>query len=313
MTTPTGAGAGPEGLLLRLEASRIATVTRANKVAASVAGGGLLIGGGLMWWIHPIAGLFPLVLALLVAGFIRYRMTSAYAHEFSRSVINAILDQIQPGLDYHHDHGLNKDVFNQTRLFSKPDRYSSSNLFQGNVGATQIRFARVVAESESKSDEGRTYSDIFRGLLFQADFHKHFKGRTRVMPDVMERFGGRFGKRLQGLRPGMSEQLVHLEDPDFEASFKVVSTDQVEARYLLTPAMQQRLSHLERRWSSDIWLCFQQSHVVVAIKQTEPMFDVSTSTPATDRAQFERLKGEIELCCSIVDDLDLNTRIWTKE
>ena len=61
-----------------------------------------------------------------------------------------------------------------------------------------------------------------------ADFHKDFKGKTTILRD-----------RLFKLRFG--ESRVKMENPDFENTFDVYSTDQVEARYLITPFMMERL------------------------------------------------------------------------
>ena len=38
---------------------------------------------------------------------------------------------------------------------------------------------------------------------------------------------------------------MKLENPDFEKTFDVYSTDQIEARYLLSPSMMERLLALE--------------------------------------------------------------------
>jgi len=74
---------------------------------------------------------------------------------------------------------------------------------------------------------------IFSGLFFHSDFHKHFSGRTFVVPDRSEQLLGRWARKLQNL--SRNEPLIEMENTDFERAFAVHSTDPIEARYILTP------------------------------------------------------------------------------
>lgn len=78
-----------------------------------------------------------------------------------------------------------------------------------------------------------------KGMLLTVQFPRTFKGETLVLKDKLDRMKGI-------LENFTSSQLskVSLEDPQFEAWFTVYSTDQVEARYLLTTALMQRLIDL---------------------------------------------------------------------
>lgn len=44
------------------------------------------------------------------------------------------------------------------------------------------------------------------------------------------------------------QQNVKLEDPVFEREWEVYATDQIEARYILTPALMERMLEIKRRF-----------------------------------------------------------------
>lgn len=157
------------------------------------------------------------------------------------------------------------------------------------------------------------YRTIFRGLLLIADFHKHFNGRTFLFPDFAEKTFGGFGRALQKMGGRSGTDLVQMEDPEFEKAFAVHSTDQVEARYILSPAMMCRFLDLRNKFGDDVRVAFKQSSVWIAVPHRSSFLEPSTKVSATDSTQIEKMLFELSSFLDIVEELDLNTRIWTKE
>lgn len=93
--------------------------------------------------------------------------------------------------------------------------------------------------TDSKGRTSTTWVTVFKGQCLVVKFHKQFQGVTKVYRDA-----GAFNF-VKKLGQGKSER-VKLEDPVFEKAFEVYSTDQIEARYLLTPDFMERLIGLER-------------------------------------------------------------------
>jgi hypothetical protein len=156
------------------------------------------------------------------------------------------------------------------------------------------------------------YTTIFKGVFMVADFHKHFHGTTRVLPDTTESLFGSLGKMLQGFKPFSSEELVYLEDPDFEKQFVVYSTDQIEARYILSTSMARRILELRHRWDDDVRLSFVGSDVYVAISHGRDLFEPKLQRGTLSRDELTRMVSEVAVCFGLVDHLNLNTRIWSK-
>jgi hypothetical protein len=148
-----------------------------------------------------------------------------------------------------------------------------------------------------------------------ADFNKQFLGSTVVLPDNTEPLFGNFGRNLQKLGTQLSgndRELVHMEDPEFERLFAVYSNDQVEARYLLTPSLMRRLIEFRNRSGSPFRISFLAGNMILAMPlgtgrgwlEPPPL-----STPLCFKT-LEPCVEQLRLIFGIVEDLNLNTRIW---
>lgn len=242
-------------------------------------------------------------------GLKRYRML------FKVGVIEKLIKHIEPEMNYDPERGIPESVYKESGLFrADPDRYHSEDLIHGMIGDTKLMLSEVHAEERhtSRDADGTTstrWETIFKGLFVVADFHKEFRSAVSVVPDVAERHFGWFGKKLQKL----GRNLQKMESPEFEKMFVVRGVDAVETRYILTPAMQDRLVKLRQRVGGELRVVFRDSHVWLAIPNNENWFEGDVHRPAGDRNQMAKLMSELRCCFQIVEELDLNTRIWTKE
>ena len=129
---------------------------------------------------------------------------------------------------------------------------------------------------------------------------KDFQGHTTILRNSL------FKLSSSGSR-------VKLENPDFEKTFDVYSTDQIEARYLLSPSMMERLLALDREFNRNITISFRDSNILIAIPESRNHFEASIWKPMDDLSQLKNDFSMIHALVSIVEDLNLNTRIWSKK
>ncbi len=258
-----------------------------------------------------------------VVGTILYQvragsLASRFKKQYKLSVIPRLLQSIDSQLEYSPDRGLSADSFVGSELYTKrPDRYRSEDLIHGKYGATYLQLAEIHAEerqttTDSKGHTKTRYVTIFRGLLLLADFHKHFSGRTFVLPDTAEKLFGRFGRHFQKFGGRRETDLVHLEDPEFERLFATYSTDEVECRYILSTSMMRRLLEMRERFGKDVRVGFKDSNIVLAVPHSHAFLEPSTSSPATDDTQVKSMLHQLRYFLDTVEELDLNTRIWSK-
>lgn len=278
----------------------------------------------LLWVVfsHTDINSLPLLCILFLCIFLPslfiWQIDQEYRRFFASILIPEFIKRfnLQKDVDLQYSilGGISQSQFQSCGLFSCPDEYTSNGLIEGKIGKTQFRCASIYAQ------EIRTYSKnrkqkiiIFSGLFFIADANKDFIGRTFVVPDNVESLLGNTGHSLQELfaphRFGRCE-LVSLEDPDFERSFATYSSDQIEARYLLTPMLMQQISAVQKRWNCPLYIAFIYGKMFLAIGTRQNWFNSPSVMTSVNAEVIQSAHQNILMMLHLVDELGLNTRIW---
>ncbi len=212
---------------------------------------------------------------------------------------------------------LNLAEYMASQLYPREvDRHKGEDLLHGRVGATEVRMSELHTEYKSTSTDSKgrrrtTWHTIFKGLFVSADFHKHFNGQTFVRSDFAEKGLGALGRMFQKPVFGGNE-LVQLEDPDFEREFKVTSTDQVEARYILSTSIMRRMLDLKAKFAAPVEFSFVNSRMYIAISVRRDLFEPTFGQPLIDKDYIFHYYDQVATCVAMVEDLGLNVRVWGK-
>lgn len=270
----------------------------------------------------PGAWNFPVViLALIIWAVYCDRHRKTFTHRFKALVIPEMIRFIHPGLFYLPDSYTGIDEFKGSGLFRSPDSYTGKDHVFGCMDRTNISFSIVDAQyrtEETHTDnDGNTRTEerwhiIFRGIFFSADFNKWFTGYTCVLPDRTKKiFGYTIGSFFQSMSRSRG-QLIKLEDPEFNGHFVVYGSDQVTARYILTPGLMKRLVDLRQKIGCRISLSFSGTRVYIAIPTRYDIFEPRFFRKINDPKVVFTYFYYLHLITGIVEDLNLNTRIWNK-
>lgn len=270
----------------------------------------------------------PLIAGALYSLIRFFRIQSAFRTNFKERVVRTIITRVYPDVHYEPQGSVTRQEFIASRLFLQSiDDFEGEDLIEGTIGRTRFRFSEVHArERQTRRDaRGRTRHEwvtVFRGTFLLADFNKNFHGATFVLPDRAQRLLGAFGQSLQALDSRRGE-LVKLEDPEFERLFVVYSTDQVEARYILSTSLMQRILDYYRKADRTLHFAFVSSCLFIALSSTanelEPpsIFLVANmrSNPSIRDSILSHIRSctqYLDLTTGVVRELDLNERIWGK-
>lgn len=227
--------------------------------------------------------------------------------ELQQSIGHVITEAMEGNWSYVADRHLRPGLVKRSGLVAKSRPIYGDNLIRGEHGDTKFSFSNINISSEGK--DGR--SDLFGGILVAIDFNKELKGRTLVFPDLAQNaLGSWLGKKVQSFGwAGLD--LVYLEDPVFEKAFAVYGSDQVEARYILTPNMMSNMTGLRDKYGDRLSFSFMQGTVFVAIEY-ERSFESDLKAPILPEGTFYHFYKSIDLVTDVIDHLQLNTRIWSK-
>jgi hypothetical protein len=239
-----------------------------------------------------------------------------YAAEFKNCVIREMVALIDPQLNYFPHRYIDETDYREAALFrNRIDRFQGDDLVEGVLGATRFRFSELVHKekhetTDSKGRRQTRWVTVFKGIFFIADFNKHFLGRTYVVPDARENFLG-IGKIFEKWSFGRGE-IVELENPEFEKLFTVYGTDQVEARYILTPSLMERLVNFRNKAETRVYIAFVHSKLFVALPVSRNLFEPKIFSSGVQSGYLRDYFRYLALVAGIVDDLNLNLRIWGK-
>jgi len=103
-----------------------------------------------------------------------------------------------------------------------------------------------------------------------------------------------------------------LEDPEFERLFAVYATDQMVARYVLSPSLMKRITEYRQSLKHPLWMSFIDGVLYVAIAPGRDLFEPKLLS-VVDGKQCMSIFDDIAVGLGIIEDLNLNTRIWSKQ
>jgi len=302
-----------------LEIQRKALAYLKTKGYIFIGAGILFAAAGFIFSDFLLFGLIPALVAF-VFGFIALnrgsRLFEQYRHEFKLKIIAGAMKSIDQSLEIDYQQGLSEGNFIHSQLFNtRPDRYSSEDQITGSAGKTRFAFSEVHAEyktvTQTKNGRRVEWHDIFKGIIFCADFNKHFKGITVIRPkDIGSSISNWFSENMPIFSSGSS--MVKLENPDFSKCFVTYSIDQIEARYILTPAMMERLCQLESKSKYTISVSFIDSYMYIAFPLDKNYFEPPQFKSLLNANNWQKDIDVIRFMYDIVAELDLNTRIWGK-
>lgn len=258
---------------------------------------------GWMAYVVPFVALF----AGLIVAAVKYLLPGLAAYgnyrtRFKHEVAAEVFKIVCPSAAYAPHDGIAKDVFDEPAMFSSRGDYSSDDLVRGRIEQTPFEAAEV-SSSYATGGKNSTNVVVFKGLFFHIDFNKRLQGVTIVDP-------ANASYSTTGDRSALTR--VSLEDAAFDAAFVVHTSDEVEARYILTPAMMARILTLSTQTGHPVHLAFKNHRAYIGVNYGRALFEPGIASTTSLQALHE-MAAQFALADAVVHELDLNTRIWTKD
>ena len=161
---------------------------------------------------------------------------------------------------------------------------------------------RLTHQEQDTNSQGETTTRTvvdFDGVLCDFKTAKSFDGHTIITRD----FG--FLNALQSTFSNLDR--VFLEDVVFEKKFAAFSTDQIEARYLLTVSFMERLLDIENRFPKGrLQAAFMNDRFVILIRSRRNLFEVKPVGQLYDlESDSKRIKDELGRFIEIAQHLGI--------
>lgn len=294
----------------------------------------VFVAAAVVWAVTRGDPRLPFGVALAIAAYVANQARRELKRNYKGIVVRRLVGALGRGLRYTPESSLSRSIFESLDLFSESgDTYESEDQVSGLKGEVPYALHEVRLSRKERGGSARNRIDlggaaalilgggnldatlagrrfIFSGLVVQLDFNKNFRGHTVVVPD---RDGRVLGGLLGEAETRRGKEIVRLENPDFEAMYATYSTDDQEARYLITPKLMELIIAAQALLGAELRLCFRLNRLFVAVPQKKDRFEVTLfGAPVSPENALGDFVDVVNLAERLVDTLDLETRIWTR-
>lgn len=205
--------------------------------------------------------------------------------------------------DYQYDKDgcIDLDAVKSFDILPSYSRKSSEDYIHGEVEGVRFEFCELKLERRGSKSE----TNVHRGGALLISMPFQFSGYTVVRTD--------YGKLGNLLAAPMAKDRVALENPDFEDRYEVYSSDQQYARYLLSPAMMERIMALDdlfraRAKGSGVTCEFRDDKALFMLSYFGDLLDTADiNASAYDLDKMPLLEQELAMITGIIRQLNLDS------
>lgn len=172
--------------------------------------------------------------------------------------------------------------------------------FHGTINCVPLAFQEIVLSDRVKNERNEVRKElVFWGLVIRIGIGKVLDAHTIVLPR---------NTALTFFRSAFSTfERVNLVSPKFEERFDVLSTDQVEARYVLDPAFMERvLEAVDLLGSKWLEISFRGSEIAFAVQRPRPIFEIGFLWQKLTPQSLQRAADELKAVTGLINALKLN-------
>ena len=261
-----------------------------------------------------MAVLYFAYIVILVAGIknidtMKKRKLEELKRLYKETFMNGVLEEFFENVDYRWETGISQQQFFNTGIFQqyREITYRSEDYLSGVYKGVPFKQADVKIKSTEKDK-----SNFFFGRLFEFDYSFKQVQSVRIVPKAEVVVSNRFEINRQNI--------VQMENMEFNKIFTVASVSAEEAFYALTPQVMERLMTIYNRYRRSehndgnrsgatgqyraIAFHFKQDKLYVAIDHMDS-FDSNFLKEVDYPTEKEKIRKHIQVIIDIIEMLKL--------
>ncbi|GBF76899.1 hypothetical protein PA598K_05412 [Paenibacillus sp. 598K] len=266
---------------------------------------------------------------LLLLGVLAYtwlfwsNSKESYTLQFKQTVVVGLAEALlhktgaykKVDFEYTPDGHVDFDLIQRSRLLPKDAVIArGEDLFKGRIQDAAIQFSELTLVSYIDDGETGTKSKVrhFKGIGFIASVEPSFEGVTILQShNAASRSKlARGFRKLSYLLPSVSlgvNQELAMEDPTFNETFVTRTSNEAEARALLTPGRMSELVRFRDKHNGRVDISFFDTHVCLLLGSSKNYFEAPLHREA-DSEHLHQLYEDICFFFSIASELGLDRR-----
>lgn len=257
------------------------------------------------------------LLGLSLRGVQEFRRN--YSHQLVGGIVKALFQNIEPPEDepdykyyarFRPERKISGLSIRRSQLVGDFTHLNGEDYTEGKIGLTTFEFSEIdlKREEEYKDKDGKKRKKVvkvFKGIAFIADFHKDFLGQTFL---VRKKWLGKDKWRLR--TKGVFT--IDLEDSDFNDAFQAMTTNDIEARYILSSNLMRKILEFNNRAKGTVKISFVDSKMYLFTETNKNHFE-GKFFENNDEKTLNQIYTDFMLYFDIVEEFRLNRRIWSKD
>ena len=238
--------------------------------------------------------IFSFFLIAAALSSISYSARSKYKKNAKEKLFN-ILFSFLGNFKYQKEQNLRITDFNCVDFIPSYDRNYVDDYIKGTYKNLNIDFEELCLKRRYRDSKGRTrYVTVFEGLLVKVPQLKQTSARITIR-------NKKYGQAVN------KNQEVLLEDVEFNKLYEVSATDQVEARYILTPIFMEKLKNLHRK-NICVVISLQDGEIIMSMKKNKDLFEPPYWTTAKNINAYREILSQVSEVLKIIDTLQLSIK-----
>lgn len=252
--------------------------------------------------IDVIVGVLLVVMGILMFV-VRNKNKQRFRDNYREKAINYLLS------DYNHcfkEEGwpMSWD-FDNSQFVKSYDLCSTSDCLivnipndDGSNSSVDLKICDLYAYNLHRDEEGNiSHSKVYKGMFGAIEFPYKFKCFLSIDVNYKKR--------------GLKLDKVELEDINFGKKFKVYSNNQIEARYILTPKMMEKLLFLEEKFNQ-LKIVVVDNYLYIGAPYVN-LFELDDLKKDDISSMFENIYDEISTVLKIVEEIKNNNKVFKTE
>lgn len=256
---------------------------------------------------------FYIAIIVLVVSFSIYETiqkkikNNKYTKNYKNEIIKYLLNDYK--YIYSSKHYIRNAEYEYSPMYKRYDNYTGEDYLSVNIKNKNnepskcfLYISDIYTNREIKDDHGNVnYIDVFNGTFGYVDFNDNFKESLYINCPMKQK----------------KDNLVKLENLEFNDKFKIYCRDQIEARYILTPNIMENILALNELVSnqcksknkSNISLALVENRMYFAFSGGFKLFDLKKEKPETGEI-FDNFYDDINIILKMIEEIKNNDKIF---
>lgn len=235
-----------------------------------------------------------------MAAFILFRWVGGVRRQYVEDYKETVLPMVAAAFNFRYlrSGGVPLSKVTDAAIIPPYTNIKTEDLFSGDYKGAAVHVSELdLWQRYETMDNKEREKEVFSGLAILVELPRvAFSGQTAVFPR---------NQTISAALQGKLRKLQHVDmvDPYFEKKYRAYGTDQIESRFVLHPAMVERIERLDHPLvPGKVSVAFINGCVLVLVPIRQNLFEPpALAIPATDADSIRMLEHELQQALGLVD------------